>query len=150
MLPGMHRTAARHTSLALALVMSLLAGLVPPAVATANVVPSPTVTSERLAGADRYGTAAAISQRLFPTPPAPVVYLASGENFPDALTAAPIAARGGGVLLFTKRGALPAVVPHAAASRAAISTRSTSPIGSCRNRRPISRNAAGSPVVRKR
>ena len=55
---------------------------------------------------------AATSQRLFPTPPAPVVYLASGENFPDALTAAPIAARGGGVLLFTKRGALPAVTEN--------------------------------------
>src|SRR5262249_19713708 len=47
---------------------------------------------------------------------------------------------------------LPAVCArHAAApSRRATSTCSTSPIGSCRKRRPISRNAPGSPVVRKR
>ncbi len=45
---------------------------------------------------------------------------------------------------------LPSVGPHAAAaSRVAISTCSTSSIGSCRNRRPIARNAAVSPVVRK-
>src|SRR6266511_3769670 len=37
-----------------------------------------------------------------------------------------------------------------AAASAASSTRSTSAIGNCRNRAPISRNASGSPVVRKR
>src|SRR5579862_5814967 len=39
---------------------------------------------------------------------------------------------------------------HAAAPSCASVTCSTSPMGSCRKRRPISRNAAGSPVVRKR
>src|SRR5262249_27496609 len=38
----------------------------------------------------------------------------------------------------------------AAASSSAISTRSTSPIGSCRKRAPIVRKASGSPVVRNR
>src|SRR4029079_14344703 len=46
---------------------------------------------------------------------------------------------------------LPSVGPHAAAaSRVAISTCSTSSIGSCRNRRPIARKGAGAPVVRRR
>src|SRR5437868_4092359 len=42
------------------------------------------------------------------------------------------------------------VGPHAAAPSWASVTCSTSPIGSWRKRRPISRNAVGSPVVRKR
>ncbi|HET6379788.1 MAG TPA: M14 family zinc carboxypeptidase [candidate division Zixibacteria bacterium] len=110
MLTGMHRIAARRPA-ALALALALLAGVLPPAqqAAAADLVPSPTVANERIAGADRYGTAVAVAQRLFPSGPVPVVYLASGEDFPDALAAAPIATRRGGVLLFTKRTELPAV-----------------------------------------
>ncbi|MEW5990611.1 MAG: M14 family zinc carboxypeptidase [Chloroflexota bacterium] len=76
----------------------------------ASIVPSATVTSERLGGADRYGTAVAISQRLFPDGAAPVAYLVSGETFADALSAGPAAARAGGVVLLTARLTLPAVV----------------------------------------
>jgi carboxypeptidase T len=105
-------TARRPRRTALALIVGLLAGIVPPVVpqvAAANVVPSATVANERLSGADRYATAVSISKRLFPGGGAPVVYLASGENFPDALAASPIAARRGGVLLFSKGASLPAV-----------------------------------------
>ncbi len=56
---------------------------------------------ERLAGADRYSTAAAISASSF-NPGVAVAYVATGSNFPDALAAgAAAAARGGPVLLVT-------------------------------------------------
>ncbi len=64
----------------------------------------PLPTAERLAGADRYETAIDVSQRSFPAG-APVVYLASGENFPDGLAAGPAAAHQGGPVLLTPRGA---------------------------------------------
>ncbi|HEX6139728.1 MAG TPA: cell wall-binding repeat-containing protein [Candidatus Limnocylindria bacterium] len=61
----------------------------------------------RLAGADRYATAAATSAYGFPTG-APVAYVATGENFPDALAGAVLAAREGGPMLLVKRDELPA------------------------------------------
>lgn len=69
----------------------------------------PTVTlptATRIAGADRYATAVQISRRSFPAT-APVVYLASGENFPDGLVAGPAAAEQGGPVLLTPRAAVP-------------------------------------------
>jgi putative cell wall-binding protein len=79
-------------------------------VTAGGVVPSATVTSERLGGADRYATAVAIAKRIFPSGNAPVVYLTSGATFADALAAGPAAARRGGVVLLTAKEALPAVV----------------------------------------
>ncbi|HEX2141713.1 MAG TPA: cell wall-binding repeat-containing protein, partial [Candidatus Limnocylindria bacterium] len=61
----------------------------------------------RLAGADRYATAAAISRHGFPTG-APVVYLATGGDFPDALAGGVSAAQAGGPILLAKRDELPA------------------------------------------
>jgi len=58
--------------------------LAPPSGATA------TVTTERLAGATRYGTAAAISgDEAFAAPKSAIV--ATGENYPDALAASTLA-----------------------------------------------------------
>ena len=51
----------------------------------------------RRSGADRYATALAISASF--TPGVPVLYIATGANFPDALSAAPAAAAQGGPLL---------------------------------------------------
>ena len=69
---------------------------------------------ERLAGTDRYATAAAISAASF-TPGVPVAYVATGANFPDALAAGAAAARRDGpVLLVTSNG-----VPAATASELA-------------------------------
>jgi len=61
-----------------------------------------------IAGADRYETSAAIAEDF----PAGVgcVYLASGANFPDALSAAPAAATCGGPLLLVQPTALPAKI----------------------------------------
>ncbi|MEI5584112.1 MULTISPECIES: cell wall-binding repeat-containing protein [unclassified Agromyces] len=56
-------------------------------------------TTERAAGTDRYRTAVALSQRGFPDPGVPVVYLAAGGNFPDALASVPATKGEGPVLL---------------------------------------------------
>ncbi len=61
----------------------------------------------RVSGADRYATAAAISNAFGPGVPA--VYVASGANWPDALAAVPHAARAGAPILLT----LPSQLPNA-------------------------------------
>jgi spore germination protein YaaH len=61
----------------------------------------------RLAGADRYATAAAISAASF-SPGVPVAYLATGASFPDALTGGAAAAKAGGPVLLTTLSGLPA------------------------------------------
>lgn len=63
-------------------------------------------TFERLAGADRYGTAVAVGRRFFPTSTSAV--LAVGDNFPDALAAGPFAAETGAPLLLTQKTSTPA------------------------------------------
>lgn len=58
----------------------------------------------RLAGENRYATAAAISAATY-APGVPVVYLATGQDFPDALAGAAAAgAEGAPLLLVTKDG----------------------------------------------
>ncbi|MCR8670956.1 cell wall-binding repeat-containing protein [Agrococcus sp. HG114] len=59
----------------------------------------------RIAGEDRFETAVEISQAGYGEG-APVVYVASGEVWPDALTAAPAAAHEGGPLLLVRRDAV--------------------------------------------
>ncbi|ARU50497.1 hypothetical protein CBR64_02290 [Cellulosimicrobium cellulans] len=66
-------------------------------------------TTARLAGADRYETAVAISRAGHPEG-SPVVYVASGVGFADALSAGPAAAHAGGPLLLTPSSALPSVI----------------------------------------
>lgn len=60
----------------------------------------------RLAGADRYATAAAISRSQFGAGAA-TVFIATGAGFPDALAGAPAAARARGPVLLTERGGVP-------------------------------------------
>lgn len=66
----------------------------------------------RISGDDRYATAIAISRAAFPDPVdgTPVVFIASGVNFPDALSAGPAAAALGGPLLLTSPTTLPSSV----------------------------------------
>jgi len=64
---------------------------------------------ERAAGTDRFATAVALSRYLYPAT-APAVVLANGLDFPDALSAAPLAARLEGPLLLTARDRLPSPV----------------------------------------
>lgn len=61
---------------------------------------------ERVFGADRYATAAAVAQR-FGTPGSPLV-VASGEGFADALSASPLASAQRGMLVLTAPTELPA------------------------------------------
>ena len=61
----------------------------------------------RLAGGDRYATAAALSAKHF-SDGASTVFVTSGLNFPDALAAAPVAAGFGAPVLLTHPDALPA------------------------------------------
>lgn len=60
----------------------------------------------RLAGRDRYATAAAISDYQYPLP-YHNVFIATGQNFPDALTAGPVAFLAGQPLLLVSRDAIP-------------------------------------------
>lgn len=61
----------------------------------------------RLAGADRYATAVQTSQYSHPTASGGTVYLATGGNYPDALSAGPAAAREDAPILLTAPTALP-------------------------------------------
>ncbi|MEW1958759.1 cell wall-binding repeat-containing protein [Kineococcus sp. NPDC059986] len=66
---------------------------------------------QRLAGADRFATAAAIATEVRgvsggTTGP---VYLVNGQNFPDGLAVSALAARTGGVVMLTDGAALPTV-----------------------------------------
>lgn len=80
-----------------------------PLKASASVAAA-TMTTGRLAGADRYATSVAISRANF-TPTQDVVVIASGQNFPDALGAGPLAALvEAPLLLVPTAGKLPAVV----------------------------------------
>ena len=63
-------------------------------------------SAPRLAGPDRYATAAAVSGSAF-KPGVPVVYVATGASYPDALAGAPAARIGNGPLLLTAPGYLP-------------------------------------------
>lgn len=60
-------------------------------------------TVTRLAGSDRYATAAAVSKATFAPHPA-VVYVASGLNFPDAIAGAAAAAHVGAPVLLVSGG----------------------------------------------
>ncbi len=61
---------------------------------------------ERVAGDDRFATAAQISRSVF-APGVPAVYLTSGYNFPDALSGGPAAALDDGPVLLVAGTVLP-------------------------------------------
>jgi YVTN family beta-propeller protein len=68
-----------------------------------------TPTTTRISGSDRYATSVAVAQAGFPTT-ASVAYVATGTDFPDALSAAAASAKLGGPLLLTTPSSLPASV----------------------------------------
>ncbi len=67
------------------------------------------VMPTRLAGSDRYSTAAAISAATY-APGVSVVYVASGVGFADALAGAPAAGTAGGPLLLVPGSSIPSVI----------------------------------------
>ncbi|MGR0320594.1 cell wall-binding repeat-containing protein [Agromyces sp. ZXT2-3] len=81
----------------------------PSSVAVLDLGPVPTpaeVAVTRLAGASRYDTAAEIAEFGYPDG-ASTVFIATGENFPDALSAAPAAAAVDAPLRLVRRGSVP-------------------------------------------
>lgn len=85
---GIRRRLPSFTVLLLGAVLAVL-------VASWTTGPAParaaSVSADRVAGADRYATAAAIAAKAFPDGAATVV-LARGDSYPDALAAGPLAA----------------------------------------------------------
>lgn len=79
--------------------------LAPLSVTAAQAAPS----VDRISGATRYATAVQISKQAYPDG-APIVFLATGASYPDALAAAPAAATHGGPLLLTPGSRLPSAV----------------------------------------
>jgi len=67
------------------------------------------VTTARIGGANRYDVAADISRQNF-SAGVPVVFVASGEVFPDAISAAPAAAKLGGPILLVERTTINPVI----------------------------------------
>lgn len=74
----------------------------------ATAAPADAADTSRLWGSDRYETAVAVSQQFSPGQQA--VFVASGSDFPDALSATAAAARVGGPVLLTRQTTLPRVV----------------------------------------
>lgn len=68
--------------------------------------------TERVAGSDRYATAANVATSAFPDG-ADVAYIATGAGFADALAAGPAAAHDGAPVLLAARDGLPAVTEAA-------------------------------------
>jgi putative cell wall-binding protein len=66
--------------------------------------------TERWAGDDRYATAVAISAATFADPGVPIVFIATGENYPDAVVGASAGAAMGGPVLLVHADAIPDVV----------------------------------------
>lgn len=79
-------------------------GAVSASVASTLAAAVPTATVSRFEGIDRYATARDIAARGFPSG-APIVFLASGANFPDALAASAAAGHLGGPVLLVPGGA---------------------------------------------
>lgn len=73
------------------------------------VLATAATTTERLGGADRYLTSVAISQRAF-SDEVGTVFLASGEDYPDAVVAGAAAGAYGYPVLLTKRDEIPDAV----------------------------------------
>ncbi|MEJ6555172.1 cell wall-binding repeat-containing protein [Microbacterium esteraromaticum] len=94
-------------------IRSAAAALTTLALAVGALIAAPAATASetaRLWGADRYATAVAVSRQF--AAPRSTVFVASGEDYPDALSATSAAALTGSPVLLTARSSLPAVVAN--------------------------------------
>ena len=87
-------------------VLVLLPGLLVGLLVGLPTQPASAATVERIAGDDRYSTAAAVSASHFGTA-VPVAYVATGSSFPDALAGGAAAAATDGPVLLTDKVRLP-------------------------------------------
>lgn len=74
------------------------------------------IRGERVYGDDRYDTAVSVAQDAMGTKEISVAYVASGANFPDALSAAAPAAAYGGPVFLTVPTEVPGILPNGIAS----------------------------------
>jgi putative cell wall-binding protein len=88
----------------------VLGGTASVSAAVENVLRPLATAVVRYAAADRYGVSAAVSRASFPTGSPAVAYVASGENFPDALSGSAAAGHLGGPVLLVTRDSVPADV----------------------------------------
>lgn len=77
---------------------------------TTTTPPPSTGGIVRYAGSDRFGTAVAVSKATYPKAGVPVVYVATGTNFADALSGGPAAFKQGGPVLLVTPTSVPSVV----------------------------------------
>jgi secreted trypsin-like serine protease len=82
------------------------ASAVGPAVETELAALLPGVQLQRIAGADRFATSAALSASTF-SPGVPVVYVATGMAFPDALASGPVGVLDGAPVLLLDGARIP-------------------------------------------
>ncbi|WP_382307511.1 cell wall-binding repeat-containing protein [Herbiconiux sp. UC225_62] len=73
------------------------------------VTPDPPAEVHRIGGSDRFDVAAGVSAEAF-APGVPVVYVASGSGFADALSGSAAAGVGGGPILLVTRDGIPTKV----------------------------------------
>ncbi len=98
---------AATTALLAAVLVALIAVVLLPSAVPAIASEGPTY--QAITGVDRYATAIMVSKRAYPLG-APVVCVVKGDDFPDALAAAPLAfAQGGPVILTPSSGLTEAV-----------------------------------------
>ena len=102
----MIRFATARCAVSMLTALTLVLAFAAPAAAVDGDAPSSSTVIQRLAGADRYSTAAAISKSRFGGG-ASTVFIATGASFPDALAGAPAAAKANGPILLTAKDALP-------------------------------------------
>lgn len=87
-------------------VLALVSAPAAPGAASPSARTAAAVAVERIGGADRFAVAAGVAEEGY-APGPPVVYVASGRVFADALAAAPVAAFLGGPILLTERDRIP-------------------------------------------
>lgn len=94
----------RTLTFAVSIIVAVGALLVAPVASPAYAASS----ADRVAGADRYGTAAAASRAAFADPSrVDTVFIAAGSTYPDSLSAGPIAAHQNAPVLLTHHNGLP-------------------------------------------
>ena len=105
------RVVGRKTGYTAVSKSSTLTAAVLNATATSSAQPTPIAGGglTRIAGNDRYATTVLVSKKTFPAPQG-TVFVASGENYPDALAGGPIAARLKAPILLVGPRGIPSVV----------------------------------------
>lgn len=107
--PGTYRVSANYRLIGGAWGSGYSQPLVVAGADVSTSVPMLQSASSRIGGQGRFDVSAGISQLGF-DPGVPVVYIANGMNFPDALSAAPAASLQGGPLLLVTPTEIPAPV----------------------------------------